>query len=545
MSVSGLGTKRRRQRLPVLQILSILMLIAAVGLFVFYLVRFSQQQQRLAADVSVAGVRVGGLLSREALAKLEATFAQPVALYYNDAPILLDPSAVGFRLSAESMLAAATAAGDQQGGFWLRFVNYLLGREDQTVVQVPLAAEYQNNLLEQFLRDIAARYDQPSGQAQYDLQTLTLLPGSAGYQLDVASAIPLIDAALRSASNRVVALPVRRSDINVGNIATLQRMIEDYLDSQGFIFDGQTTVASVFIMDLKTGEEVNILSDVAFSAASTIKVAIMIDYFRTLWNAVPQDEAWLMANSLLCSNNASSNLMMQIIGQRVSGAQDIFAGIADVTGTTQYLGARNTYITAPFVLGVDGQVLGSIPSPRTSPNPNFNTNPDAYNQTTAEDMGTLFSMIYDCAFYGSGLMTAYPEGEITQTECRQMLDLMSANDLLRLLQGGIPEGVRISHKNGWIFDMTGDSGIVFSPNGRHYVISVFLWEQAEFQDYEKLWPLIEGVSRAAWNYFNPERPLVAPRANLPVTAQECQGNFLPPGPEFVDLNNINGWRQDQ
>ncbi|MBL8163321.1 MAG: serine hydrolase [Anaerolineae bacterium] len=545
MSVTGLGTKRRRQQLPILRVMSLLLLVAAVGLFVFYLVRFSQQQERLAADVSVAGVRVGGLLTREALAELEASFAEPVVLYYNTSPILLDPGSVGFRLSAEAMLAAATAAGDQQGGFWVRFANYLLGREDQTVVQVPLAAEYQNILLEQVLRDIGARYDQQSGQAQYDLQTLTLLPGSEGYQLDVAGAMPLLDAALRSATNRVVNLPVQRSDVNVGNIATLQRMIEDYLDSQGFIFDGQTTVASVFIMDLKTGEEVNILSDVAYSAASTIKVSIMIDYFRSLWNAVPQDEAWLMANSLLCSNNASSNLMMQIIGQRVSGVQDIFAGIANVTETIQYLGARNTYITAPFVLGVDGQVLGSIPAPQTSPNPNFNTNADAYNQTTAEDLGTLFGMIYDCAQYGSGLMTAFPEGEVTQTECRQMLELMSANDLQRLLQGGIPEGVRISHKNGWIFDMTGDAGIVFSPNGRHYVISVFLWEQAEFQDYEKLWPLVEGISRAAWNYFNPDQPLIAPRTDLPVTAQECEGNFLPPGPEFVDLNNINGWREGQ
>jgi hypothetical protein len=545
MSVTGLGTKGRPQRLPVLRIVSVLMLTASIGLFVFYLVRFSQQQERLAADVSVAGVRVGGLLSREALAELESSYAQPVVLYYNNAPILLDPGSVGFRLSAESMLAAATAAGDQQGGFWLRFANYLLGREDQTAVQVPLTAEYQPNLLDHILRDIGFRYDQVSGQAQYDLQTLTLLPGSEGYQLDINAAIPLVDVALRSATNRVVNLPVRRSEVNVGNIATLQRMIEDYLDSQGFIFDGQTTVASVFIMDLKTGEEVNILSDVAFSAASTIKVAIMIDYFRSLWNAVPQDEAWLMANSLLCSNNASSNLMMQIIGERVSGAQDIFAGIANVTETIQYLGARNTYITAPFVLGVDGQVLGSIPGPQTSPNPNFSTNPDAYNQTTAEDLGTLFSMIYDCAQYGSGLMTAFPEGEITQTECRQMLELMSANDLLRLLQGGIPAGVQISHKNGWIFDMTGDAGIVFSPNGRHYVISVFLWEQAEFQDYEKLWPLVEGVSRAAWNYFNPEQPLIAPRTDLPVTAQECEGNFLPPGPELVDLNNINGWRENQ
>jgi hypothetical protein len=542
--MTTLSRKRRRSFLPLIQVLSLLMILASAGLFIFHLVRFSQQEGRLPAEVRVAGVSVGGLTAADALNRLEVAFQQPVVLWYAENPILLDPGSIGFRINAETMLAEANSTSDVQGGFWSQFLNYLLGSRDDQIVEVPLSAEYQENLLAQLLTDISMRYDRASGTPTYDLQTLTLGSGSSGYQLDINSSLPLIDAALRSPTDRTVDLVVVSSSINIGNINTLKQLIIDYLDSQGFIYDGQTTVASIFIMDLKTGEEVNLNGDVAFSAASTIKVPILIDYFRQLWSSVPQLEAWLMANSLLCSNNSSSNLLMQIIGERVSGQPDIFAGIADVTQSAQFLGARNTYITAPFVLGVEGQQFGSIAAPRTSPNPNFNTGPDPYNQTTAEDMGTLYSLIYDCANYGSGLMTSYPEGEYNQAECRQMLELMSANDLLRLLQGGIPQGVRISHKNGWINDISGDAGIVFPPNGRDYVIAVYLWEQAEFQDYTKLWPLIEGISRAAWNYFNPESPLIAPRADLPETAQECEGNFLPPGPEFVDLNNINGWRQE-
>jgi hypothetical protein len=537
------GRRRGRRNWPlVVQLISVMMLLAAVGLFVFYLVQFSQEGESLPQDVRVGGVAVGGLSSREALSALEEAYREPVIVYYRESPILLDPASIGFRLNSQSMLAAAAAAGDVQGSFWSRFFSYLLGREDSQAADVPLSATYQRNLIDQFLRDIAARYDRASGAPTYDLATLTLRTGDSGYKLDVEAAVPLIEAALNSPTERTVSLPIVSSSVNVGNIGTLEVMIKDYLDSQGFIYDGQTTVASVFILDLRTGEEVNINGDVAYSAASTIKVSILVDYFRQLWVAPPQDEAWLMANSLLCSNNSSSNLMMQIIGERVSGQQDIFAGIADVTDNLQFLGIRNTFISAPFVLGVEGQQLGSIPAPQTSPNPNFNTNPDPYLQTTAEDIGTLFSLIYDCATLGSGLMAAYPGGEFTQTECRQMLELMSANDLLRLLQGGIPAGTRISHKNGWVADMSGDAGIVFPPNGRDYIISVYLWEQTEFQDYTRLWPLIEGVSRAAWNYFSPENPLIAPRTDLPDAAQECAGNYLPPNAESVDLNNINGWR---
>ncbi|PJF40795.1 MAG: hypothetical protein D6737_14070 [Chloroflexi bacterium] len=530
--------RRRRSNFPFLPVISIIFILIAGGIFLSNLIRFSQQQSSLPADLTVGGVPVGGLTPREAVARWEQAFAEPITLYYGNAPILLDPASVGFRISSDSMLATARSAGNSENSFWVRFFNQLTNRESRQAFDIPLNAEYQSSLVEQFLIDISRRYDRPSGTATFDVQTLTIRQGDSGFMLDIENAMRKIDAALRDPINRTVILPIQDSEGRNTNIKTLEELIIAYLDSEGFIFDGQTTVASVYIQDLSTGEEVNILGDVAFSAASTMKLPILIDYYRHLPFAPTPEEAWLMANSLLCSNNSSSNLLMQIIGN-----QDIFAGIASVTNTAQFLGAKNTFITAPFDLGIEGQQLGSIPAPQTSPNPNFNTAPDPFNQTTTEDLGTLFSLIYDCANFGSGLMAALPDGEFTQIECQQMLELTSANDLLRLLQAGIPPGTRISHKNGWIADTHGDAGIVYPPNGRDYVIAVFLWEDATFLDFNRIWPLIEGISRAAWNYFSPEAPLLTPRTDIPETAQDCEGNYLPPGPEFVDLNNINGWRQ--
>src|SRR5690349_9037472 len=96
-ALSGLGTRRRRrqQGLPVIPALSVLMLLGAIGLFVWQLVTFSQQQNRLPADVSVAGVPVGGLTPGEARARWETALTQPVILWYGDSPIKLDPAAVG------------------------------------------------------------------------------------------------------------------------------------------------------------------------------------------------------------------------------------------------------------------------------------------------------------------------------------------------------------------------------------------------------------------------------------------------------------------
>lgn len=537
---ASVRSRRRRQRVPVLPLLSWAMLAAALMLLLAELVNFSQGEDRLASGVRVAGVDVGGRSQAEAKVQWESLYTQPVVLYYGDNPILLEPNSIDFRTDSETMLAQALRGGATTGDFWVRFFNHLLGREIiRSGAEVPLLASYQEALLRRFLEDIAARYDRQPGRPGYDLFTMSVYAGDTGSTLDVDLAIDMIDAALRRSDNRVVRLPIGDSAASRPSLATLRQLIVDYLDKEGFIYDGPNSIASVYIMDLQTGEEINILSDVAFSAASTIKLPIMIDYYRMLRQPPSRDEAFLMANSLLCSNNASSNTLMRLIGNN-----DVLAGVRNVSNTMQYLGARNTYISAALFEQV-GQELGSTVAPRTQPNPNHNTNPDPFNQTTAEDMGTLFSMVYDCARYGSGLMKAYPNGEFTQNECRQMLDLMSENDLLRLLQGGLPPGTHISHKNGWVGPIVGDAGVVFPPNGRDYVISVFLWERTadDFQNFERLWPLLEGISRATWNYFiypDSSQLLLSPRSDLPYTAQDC-ALYLPPYDQ-IDLDNIGAWR---
>jgi hypothetical protein len=82
------------------------------------------------------------------------------------------------------------------------------------------------------------------------------------------------------------------------------------------------------------------------------------------------------------------------------------------------------------------------------------------------------------------------------------------------------------------------------------VIAVYIWEGVSDSTGFERWPLIEEISRASWNYFNPENQLLQRRSDLPATAKECLTqdgngnityNYLPPY-DVIDLNNINGWR---
>ena len=213
---ASLSSRRRRSGFPILLILSTLVLIAASALFVFELVAFSRREQQLPEGVSVAGINVGGMSDREAVARWERAYAEPIILLYNDGevdhPIQLHPDQVGWRISSEPMLAAALASGEEGGGFWRRFLNFLLGIEQTVARDIPLLVDYQENAVDAFLRDIAARYDKAPGKASYDLQTLTVTAGSSGYALNIPAAVLAADAALRSAFDRTVALPVTLSD---------------------------------------------------------------------------------------------------------------------------------------------------------------------------------------------------------------------------------------------------------------------------------------------------------------------------------------------
>src|SRR5690606_24472311 len=194
------------------------------------------------------------------------------------------------------MIANARSVGEAGAGFWGRFFNYMLGLEGSTLQEIPLVADYQTNALRTRLSEIADVYDREGETFSYDLDTLLISTNGAGYQMNIEGAIDVIDAAITRPNNRAVALPVAGGDTGRPSMEALEALILDYLDSQGFIYDGQTSVASIFILDLTTGEEINIQGDVAYTAASTIKVGIMLDMFRSIDREINRDEAFLMAN---------------------------------------------------------------------------------------------------------------------------------------------------------------------------------------------------------------------------------------------------------
>jgi len=476
--------------------MSIAFLLAALSLFFFELFLYSRSRAGLPQGLTIGGVPVGGLDKNEALERLLQTYSTPVELHYDDQIILLAPSAVGFRLDTEGMMAAAELARSGPD-FWAGFWDFLWNRPGEEM-SIPLRSEFSHSQLEATLTDIAARYDEPPTPAQPVPGSTLFLAGEPGRVLDVGRASELVETALTAPSNRRAQLPVAATGAPRPTLGSLETLLQQNVDLAGF--DG---LAVIYIQDLRTGErlhfaylngaEIPAEPDIAFTGGSIIKIGIMVTFYRYFDEPFDAEaERWLEQMMRQSGNDPADWLMERIDRQ---------AGPLRVTETLREIGFESSFLVAYYRLG--SNALSTIPQTPGNTRLDVDTDPDLLDQVTASEMGMLLADIYQCAEGGGTLLAAFG-GQVTPEECQSMLSLMSLNKIGVLIEAGVPDGTRVAHKHGWTespLHSLGDSGIVFSPAG-DYVLSMYLWN-----DEEMIWDnvsrLAAELSQAVYNYFNP------------------------------------------
>jgi beta-lactamase class A len=485
----------RRNGPNLLRWISLGLLLVAVVLTFYELIVYSRRRAHLPDRLTIAGVPVGGLDPSSALQRLHQVYDTPIEGHYGEQTVFINPASVGFRLDTEVMLAAAENA--RTGiDFWAGFWNFLWSRPGEEI-QIPLRAEHSQSQLRNTLLDIAARYDNPPIPAQPIPGTPNFEPGVPGTLLDVDRSQELVAEILRSPHDRSVNLPVVGDASPRPSMDTLEVLLKQNIDVAGF--EG---LSDLFILNLQTGDEIHFLyqdgedlpiqDDVAFTAASIIKIGIMVSYYRYFDEPLSEEADEQMIDMVTRSGNESSDWLMQQIDENL--------GPIMVTETLQELGYENTFMAGYFYLGAP--LLRNFGTPANT-RADIDTDPDVYTQTTPSEIGSILADIYACAKGGGTLRAVFPE-EVSADECNLMLNLLSENKIGVLIEGGVPEGTRVAHKHGWPsspFDMIGDAGIVFSPNG-DYIVSIFLANKPEMI-WEPTSELVAELSRATYNYFNP------------------------------------------
>ncbi|HEX7555528.1 MAG TPA: hypothetical protein VF338_02805, partial [Leptolinea sp.] len=398
-----------KRSLSYIRWIALAFIFLAVLLAVYNLIGYSRIRGNFPPGMRIAGVPVGGLDRQKSAERLVQAYGVPVELQYNNAIIQVKPAVVGFELDLENMLSAADLQRVNQP-FWTGFWEYLWNQQPSTA-DIPLSSQLAEDRLRGYLRDeISTRFDSPPSAAIPVAGSTNFSGGTAGMTLDIDRAVILISDALRSPANRVVNLSLKKVSPPRPSFQNLQILLQQIISES---FDG---LAEIYIQDLQTNQELHfavnknviVQPDVAFTAASTMKIPIMTSVFKRAKEPLQSSIGDLITLMIDRSDNPPADKLMSEVLDENSGPLVVSQDMAS-------LGLANTFLGGYFYQGAP--LLKRFVTPANS-RTDININPDQYNQTTPMEMGLLLSDVYECASTGGGKFSAVFQGEISQNECR-------------------------------------------------------------------------------------------------------------------------------
>ncbi len=235
----------------------------------------------------------------------------------------------------------------------------------------------------------------------------------------------------------------------------------------------------VFFVDLDTGAYLDLNATSTFSAASMIKVPILVAFFQDVdAGKIRLDEKLTLKKELI--GGGSGDMQYKPVGTKYTALETAtkMIVISDNTATNMLI-ARLGGIAA---LNQRFQSWGLT----TTEIKNLLPDLPGTNTTTPRDLGQL--------------MAAVNQGDLMSLRSRdRLLDIMRRTKTRTLLPRGLGEGATIAHKTGDIGSMVGDVGLIDMPNGKRY-IGVAMVKRPHNDN--RAQELIRQISRAAYQEFN-------------------------------------------
>ncbi|MBL7871966.1 MAG: serine hydrolase [Cyclobacteriaceae bacterium] len=250
---------------------------------------------------------------------------------------------------------------------------------------------------------------------------------------------------------------------------------------------------AVAFKDITTGEEILINEHMLFHAASTMKAPVMVEvYKQAAAGKFSLKDSLLIKNEFksildgspfsLSAASDSDTLIYKHIGEKrtvysllydmiiISSnlATNLIVELVDaknVTQTMRDMGAQNIHV----LRGVeDGKAFEA----------------GLNNQVTAYDLMLLYETIAN-------------EETVNAEASMAMIDILLDQRFNDIIPAKLPKDVKVAHKTGSITGMRHDSGIVFLPNGRKYILVLL---SKDLHDADASIEAMATVSEIIYNY---------------------------------------------
>ncbi len=282
-------------------------------------------------------------------------------------------------------------------------------------------------------------------------------------------------------------------------LLNLTNEIEDLQQTLATLSDQPGLAAGAVFVDVDSGRYVALNPDERISAASVIKLPILVAFFQAVDRGeVRLNETLTLKQELL--GGGSGTLQSLPLGTEVSAleAATLMITISDNTATNlviERLGGKEELNEVFLEWGLTHtQISWFLPDL------------EGTNTTSPLDIATVLNQI--------------EQGKLVSRRSRdRILDIMSRTQNRVLLPEGLGEEARIAHKTGNIRSVVGDVGIVDVPNGLRY-LAVILVKRETPNDPAAV-ELIQEISSKVYDYWLKLAPGGLQAAPAPLSEDEA------------------------
>ena len=460
--------------------------LAVLAIIVIFLggnaVSFVADRNRLPATTFISDIDVSGMNADDAISQTVRALSEPVALSYAGEAVSLDPGSVEVRLNQ----AVARLQIDQilrQKQSLDQFPNHILRKTALNRIPAPIV--YSESRLSTFLLGLAARFDREPGPAQSGPDGASLV-ASPGRQLNFVEARDALIGVLARATDRKLSLPV---DVVGGGPATV-RALEPALRQQLAAFTGQGGVASIYIKNLRGGDELSINADSAVSAQGWLKMLAVVEAMRGADAPLSGASAENAVAAIVDGSATDANSLL-----RTAGAGEAQTGALQLNGMLRKLGLLSTFLAQPF----DQQ---SAPATVVTP-ANLRAPADAAldrsAQSTTAEIGAVFEALAACRAGGGAFPVAFPKA-MTPAKCEALLNLLARNSNVGLIDANVA-GAAVFHRQSWDANTHADAALVTTRDA-DYVLVISLTQSRSPLSWADSSALMGSLTRTTHAYFS-------------------------------------------
>jgi len=263
-------------------------------------------------------------------------------------------------------------------------------------------------------------------------------------------------------------------------------------------FSKQQGEFALAFLDLSSQRRILINDTVSFHAASTMKTPVMAEVYRQA-----SAGKFSLSDSILVKNEFKSiadgsNFQLDSVDDSET---DLYKHAGEKKTVAELLYKMIT-VSSNFSTNLIIQLVGA-------------DNVNKYMQEIGAKGILVLRGVEDGKAFAKGMnnkVTAYGlmrlfekmgrEELVSAKASEEMIAILSDQQFKDIIPAGLPPGTRVAHKTGFITGVHHDSGIVFLPDGRKYVLVLL---PKDLKDEKSAIAMMAGVSKMIWDYMQKKK----------------------------------------